>query len=157
MKRVVTLKELVALREDLKKAHKTVVFTNGVFDILHAGHLSLLEKARAFGDVLIVGVNTDSSARRLKGESRPIVPFRDRTRLLAALRVVDYVVGFSADTPEKLISKLCPDVLVKGSDYKVAEIAGASKVIANGGRVERVKLLSDRSTSRIVKLIREFD
>jgi D-beta-D-heptose 7-phosphate kinase/D-beta-D-heptose 1-phosphate adenosyltransferase len=150
VKRVVSLKDMIAIRRRLKRQGRKVVFTNGVFDILHAGHAALLEKAASFGDVLVLGLNSDASVRRLKGASRPIVPFRDRAKLLASLRVVDYVVGFSQDTPLNLIRKLLPDVLVKGADYKLTEIVGADCVKASGGEVVRVRLSKGRSTSRIL-------
>ncbi len=150
MKRVVSLKDMIAIRRRLKRKGRKVVFTNGVFDILHAGHVALLEKAASYGDILIVGLNSDASVKRLKGESRPVVPFRDRAKVLASLRVVDYVVGFSQDTPLNIITKLLPDVLVKGADYKLTEIVGAECVKAAGGKVVRVRLLKGRSTSRIL-------
>lgn len=150
MKRVVNLKEMITIRRRLKRQGRKVVFTNGVFDILHAGHAALLKKAASYGDVLVLGLNSDASVRRLKGANRPIVPFRDRAKLLASLRVVDYVVGFSQDTPLNLIEKLLPDVLVKGADYKLTEIVGAECVKAAGGEVVRVRLLKGRSTSQIL-------
>lgn len=153
-KRVVKLSEMFEIREKLKKQRRKVVFTNGVFDILHIGHLSLLEKAKSLGDVLIVGLNSDASTRRLKGSTRPLVPFGDRARLLASLRPVDYVVGFSQDTPLQIITRLLPDILVKGADYEISEIVGADVVTAAGGKVVRVKLTPSRSTSRLVKMIR---
>jgi rfaE bifunctional protein nucleotidyltransferase chain/domain len=153
-KRVVKLSEMFEIREKLKKQRRKVVFTNGVFDILHIGHLSLLEKAKSLGDVLIVGLNSDASTRRLKGSTRPLVPFRDRARLLASLRPVEYVVGFSQDTPLQIITRLLPDILVKGADYEISEIVGADVVTAAGGKVVRVKLTPSRSTSRLVKMMR---
>jgi len=149
MRRIVTISEMLEIRRQLIKRRKTLVFTNGVFDILHAGHLSLFEKAKALGDVLLVAINSDASVRRLKGKSRPVVPYRDRARLVAALRPVDYVVQFAQDTPLQTIKKLMPDVLVKGSDYRISEIIGASEVVSWGGRVVRIRLLPGRSTSRI--------
>jgi len=155
IERVLSLTEMVALRKKFRKQGKKVVFTNGVFDILHVGHLSLMEKAKDLADILIVGLNSDASVRRLKGNTRPLVPFRDRARLLASIRPVDYVVGFSQDTPLQLITKLLPDILVKGADYKLSEIVGAKEVTDAGGKVVRVRLLSGRSTSKLVKLLRE--
>ncbi|MBU1317866.1 MAG: D-glycero-beta-D-manno-heptose 1-phosphate adenylyltransferase [candidate division Zixibacteria bacterium] len=152
-KRVLSLTEMVALRKKLRRQGKKVVFTNGVFDILHVGHLSLLEKSKDLGDILIVGLNSDASTRRLKGNSRPLVPFKDRARLLASIRPVDYVVGFSQDTPLQLIKKLLPDILVKGADYKISEIVGAKEVTDAGGKVVRVRLLAGRSTSKLVELL----
>ncbi len=132
-------------------ARKKIVFTNGVFDILHRGHVQYLTKAKSLGDVLIVGLNTDASVRRLKGKSRPIQNQQDRAVILCSLRMVDHVILFSQDTPEKLIKKVKPDVLVKGADYKIAEIAGADFVQSYGGKVRRIRLTPGRSTTRIIK------
>lgn len=136
---------------------KRVVFTNGCFDLLHAGHLSYLEKAKSFGDVLVIGVNSDSSVSRLKGPSRPIISADHRRKLLAGLACVDYVVSFDEDTPESLIRKLQPDVLVKGADYEIHEIIGADVVHNSGGQVERVAFVEDISTSHIVSRIKNTE
>lgn len=140
--RVVTTK---ARRDGLK-----IVFTNGVFDILHRGHVEYLAKARSFGDLLIVGLNSDVSVRRIKGPKRPIQPQADRAAILLALRSVDYVVYFGEDTPEKLIAAVRPDTLVKGADYQKHEIVGAKFVQSYGGKVRRVKLRTGRSTTSIL-------
>jgi D-beta-D-heptose 7-phosphate kinase/D-beta-D-heptose 1-phosphate adenosyltransferase len=132
-----------------------VVFTNGVFDLLHTGHVALLEAARAEGAALVVGLNTDASVRRLaKGPDRPIVGQGERARLVAALACVDCVVLFEEDTPLALIRRLRPDVLVKGEDYAPGEIVGAADVEGWGGRVVRVPLVPGRSTSDLVARIR---
>lgn len=132
-----------------------VVFTNGVFDLLHSGHVALLEAARAEGEALIVGVNTDASVRRLaKGRDRPVVPDGERARLVAALACVDCVVLFDDDTPLALIRRLRPDVLVKGADYSKEQIVGAAEVEGWGGRVVRVPLVEGRSTTDLVARIR---
>jgi len=132
-----------------------VVFTNGVFDLLHAGHVALLEAARAEGDALIVGVNRDASARRLgKGPDRPVVPERERARVVAALAAVDCVVLFAEDTPLALIRQLHPDVLVKGADYAPESIVGAADVEGWGGRVVRVPLVQDQSTTGLLRKLR---
>ena len=132
-----------------------VVFTNGVFDLLHVGHVALLEAARAEGGALVVGVNSDASVRRLaKGADRPIVPERERARLLAALACVDCVVLFDEDTPLALIERLRPDVLVKGADYARAAIVGADQVEAWGGRVVRVPLVPGASTTALLARLR---
>jgi len=131
------------------------VFTNGVFDLLHAGHVALLEAARAEGAVLVVGVNTDASVRRLgKGSERPLVPEAERARLLAALAAVDCVVLFDDDTPLALIDLLRPDVLVKGADYAREAIVGAAEVEGWGGRVVRVPLVAGKSTTDLVRKLR---
>ena len=140
-------------RADLRARGHSVVFTNGVFDLLHAGHVDLLERARALGDALVVGLNTDASTRRLKGERRPLLPQADRARVLAALAVVDAVVLFDEDTPAELVRRLEPDVLVKGADYAEDAIAGKDTVEARGGRVVRLPLVEGRSTSKIVEEI----
>jgi len=131
------------------------VFTNGVFDLLHAGHVALLEAARAEGAALVVGVNTDASVRRLgKGSERPLVPEAERARLLAALAAVDCVVLFDDDTPLALIDLLRPDVLVKGADYAREAIVGAAEVEGWGGRVVRVPLVAGKSTTDLVRKLR---
>ncbi|MAY74214.1 MAG: D-glycero-beta-D-manno-heptose 1-phosphate adenylyltransferase [Phycisphaerae bacterium] len=133
---------------------KRVVFTNGCFDVLHAGHVTLLEKARSLGDHLVVGLNSDASVTRLKGEGRPVTPESDRAKLLAALRSVDTVVLFEDDTPIKLIEALKPDVLVKGADYTRETVVGADVVASYGGRVELVDLVEGRSTTSIIDRVR---
>ena len=136
----------------LRRAGRKIVFTNGVFDILHRGHVDYLRQARSFGDVLIVGLNSDASVRRLKGAGRPLQSQRDRAALLLALEMVDYVVIFGEETPDKLIRQIKPAVLVKGADYKISEIVGADFVRSYGGKVKRARLTTGRSTSRLVKL-----
>lgn len=141
----------VRARKRWRRERRVVVFTNGVFDILHAGHVDLLEKARALGDVLIVGVNADASVRRLgKGADRPINKLADRGRVLAALSCVDAVVAFSEDTPEKLVSRLKPDILVKGADYKAHQVAGRK----HAGRVVLVPLKRGYSTTALLRKVR---
>jgi D-beta-D-heptose 7-phosphate kinase/D-beta-D-heptose 1-phosphate adenosyltransferase len=131
-----------------------VVFTNGVFDLLHPGHVDVLMAARSHGDALVVAINTDASVRRLKGPSRPIRTESDRATVLAALECVDAVVSFDADTPLELITELSPDVLVKGGDYTPESIVGASVVEARGGRVVVVPLTAGHSTTRTVEQLR---
>ncbi|HTK55617.1 MAG TPA: D-glycero-beta-D-manno-heptose 1-phosphate adenylyltransferase [Gemmatimonadales bacterium] len=132
-----------------------VVFTNGVFDLLHPGHVELLERSRAEGDLLVVGLNSDASVRRLgKGTERPIVPEASRARVLEGLAAVDCVVLFDEDTPLQLITALGPDVLVKGADYALDQIVGADVVTARGGKVVRVPLVSGFSTTSIVERLR---
>jgi D-beta-D-heptose 7-phosphate kinase/D-beta-D-heptose 1-phosphate adenosyltransferase len=132
-----------------------VVFTNGVFDLLHPGHISLLETARALGDALIVGVNSDASVRRLgKAPGRPITPQAARLRLVAALAAVDVVVLFDEDTPLEAITELEPDVLVKGADYPRERIVGGDLVEARGGRVVRVPLIAGQSTTQMLERLR---
>ena len=132
---------------------KTVAFTNGVFDLLHKGHIFSLTQAAKEGDVLVIGLNSDSSVKRLKGDSRPINDQDSRALLLAALSMVDAVVIFEEDTPLKLITSILPDVLVKGGDYTINEIAGAKEVIANGGKIVINPILDGFSTTAIINAI----
>ncbi len=148
--RVVTMAEARDARDQVRRRGLRVVFTNGCFDLLHRGHVALLEAARAEGHLLVVGLNSDESVRRLKGEGRPLVPAADRAAVLAALRAVDFVVVFDEDTPAALIAALEPDVLVKGADYAVEEVVGRETVEAAGGRVVIVPLVQGHSTSRLV-------
>ena len=131
-----------------------VVFTNGCFDLVHLGHVDYLEKAAALGDRLVIGVNSDASVSRLKGESRPILDLDARSRLLAALEFVSGIVAFEEDTPRELIAQLLPDILVKGADYKVEEVEGHKEVLANGGEVLLIELVEGYSTSGIIKKIK---
>ena len=138
-----------------RAARGAVVFTNGVFDLLHVGHVALLEAARAEGDALVVGLNSDASVRRLgKGADRPVVPEQERMRLVAALACVDVVVAFDDPTPLALIEALRPDVLVKGADYAHDQIVGAEAVVSWGGRVVRVPLMAGHSTSALLARLR---
>ena len=150
---IVNSDDLVNLGNELRAQQQTVVFTNGVFDILHAGHVMYLEKARQLGTVLVVGVNADESVRRLKGPSRPVNTLEDRMTVLSALRCVDYVVPFSEDTPQRVISELIPAVLVKGGDYTRETVVGAEVVEQNGGRVVIIPLLEGRSTTNIINRV----
>jgi len=145
---------LKAARSRLKSQGRTVVFTNGCFDILHPGHIALLEAARRLGDVLIVAINGDGSVRSLKGEGRPVFPSSERAEALLSLEAVDHVVVYDEPTPAELIAELLPDVLVKGADWGEGEIVGRATVEAAGGRVVRVDLLPGRSTSSILEHIR---
>jgi len=153
MGKVLSLDELRAAREDLRRKGKTFVFTNGCFDILHRGHVEILKEARGLGDALAVGVNSDASMRRLKGQRRPIVPQDDRAAVVAALGSVDFVTVFEDDTPGRVIEVLIPDVLVKGSDYELSEIVGGDTVESAGGRVVRVNLYGEHSTERMFRRI----
>lgn len=153
MGKVVSLPSLTRIRRSLRRRRKTVVFTNGTFDILHRGHVDYLTKAKGLGDVLVVGLNTDASIRRIKGKRRPINPNRDRAAVLASLAVIDYVCFFHEDTPEHLIAKLLPDVLVKGADWKTDEIVGKDIVERHGGTVRRISLTRGRSTTSVIERV----
>ena len=147
--------EVQARLELWRNAGDAIVFTNGVYDLLHRGHVEYLEEARALGDRLVVGVNSDASVRRLKGPERPILPQRDRAALIAALACVDMAVVFDDDTPLALIEAIQPDVLAKGADWGADQIVGREVVEAKGGRVERIALREGLSTSTLVRRIRE--
>jgi D-glycero-beta-D-manno-heptose 1-phosphate adenylyltransferase len=153
MKKVVSLATLTRLRQNLRRRKKKVVFTNGTFDILHRGHVEYLSKARALGDVLIVGLNTDPSIRRIKGSGRPINRAGDRATVLAALACVDYVCFFGEETPHRIIARLLPDILVKGADWKTGDIVGRDIVERTGGAVRRIRLTPGRSTTNTIKRI----
>ncbi len=146
-----TLPQLKALIRKFKKQRKKIVFTNGCFDILHAGHVSYLTQAKRFGDILVLGLNSDASVRKIKGPSRPLNSEKDRAAVLAGLEAIDLIVIFNEPTPASLIRALEPDVLVKGSDWKLQDIAGAKEVILAGGKVRRIPLVKGRSTSNILK------
>lgn len=152
--KILSLEDAVTLRNKWKDEKQKVVFTNGVFDILHAGHVKSLTNARTNGDKLIIGLNADASVKRLKGDARPIVSERDRAILLAALQFVDLVVLFHDDTPIKLIEALLPDVLVKSADYNIETIVGAKEVIANGGAVKIMPFVQGLSTTAIINKIK---
>jgi rfaE bifunctional protein nucleotidyltransferase chain/domain len=152
--RVLATDEAVALVERWRAAGRTVAFTNGVFDLLHPGHIRYLQSARALGDALIVGLNSDASVRRNKGPARPITPEHERAELLGGLASVDAVVIFDDDTPAEIIRSLEPDVLVKGADWPADQIVGRDTVEARGGRVVRVTVEPGYSTSALVQKVR---
>lgn len=151
----ITVTEIADLGVRLRSQGHTIVFTNGVFDIIHAGHVTYLEQARSLGSVLVIGVNSDESVRRLKGPTRPVNTLADRLTVLQALRVVDYVVPFEEDTPLQVISALLPDVLVKGADYSRDTVVGADIVEDNGGQVVLIPLLEGRSTTSIINRVQK--
>jgi len=154
MGRVVEQHELIAYAGRDHRGTKRVVFTNGCFDLLHPGHIRLLERAASLGDILVVGVNSDRSVRGLKGAERPLLPEAERAELLASLAVVDYVVIFDQETPREAISALLPDVLVKGADWDTGEIVGREEVEEAGGKVVSIPLEPGYSTTTILKQIR---
>lgn len=150
---LVNVEELLEIVAEARMRGERIVLTNGCFDILHAGHVSYLEEAKALGDHLIVAVNDDASVRRLKGEGRPINPMADRMAVLAGLAAVDWVVAFSEDTPQSLIERLLPDVLVKGGDWQAEDIVGSDIVLKNGGEVRSLSFKEGRSTSATIETI----
>ncbi len=153
--KIKTRSQLVRLVRQLKKRKKRIVFTNGCFDILHSGHVYYLERAKRLGDCLVVGLNSDRSVRRIKGKGRPVNTENDRACVLSALASVDFVSVFSEETPLDLIKLVKPDVLVKGSDWKTAQIAGAKEVLSWGGKVNRATLLKGRSTTATIKKLKK--
>ena len=152
--KIYQLDELTRQVSRWKLKNKTIVFTNGVFDILHKGHISSLSQAASLGDILIVGVNSDASVKRLKGPTRPVNEQDARCLLLASMVMTDAVILFEDDTPLNLIKAVMPDVLVKGGDYTVEQIAGAKEVIENGGRVVLADMVDGISTTRIIEKIK---
>ena len=148
--------DIEKLSEILHRAGQKVVFTNGCFDILHAGHVRYLEKARSFGDCLVLGLNTDASVRGNKGPSRPINSELDRAEVVGALKSVDYVVLFGEKTAETIIAKVRPDVYVKGGDYTLETLPEAKIVQSYGGRVEFVQMVAGRSTTNVIKKIEQL-
>ena len=153
MGKVLNVRALSRIRKGLRRQRKKVVFTNGTFDIIHRGHVEYLQAARKLGDVLVVGLNTDTSIRRLKGKGRPVNKNADRAAVVAALGCVDYVCFFGDNTPERLIQILVPDVLVKGADWKIRDIVGKDIVERHGGTVRTIRLTRGRSTTNTIKRV----
>jgi D-beta-D-heptose 7-phosphate kinase/D-beta-D-heptose 1-phosphate adenosyltransferase len=155
IEKILSLDELVDVREGLRANGKTLVFTNGVFDLLHVGHVRYLSAARALGDALVVAINSDRTVRELKGDDRPVINEGERAEVLAALRDVDYVITFDDLSPRSLIGDLLPDVLVKGGDYGLDEIHGREEVEAAGGKVIALPFSEGASTSGIIARMKE--
>ena len=161
MSKIISLNKLLKHRQNAKKQNKKVVFTNGCFDLLHVGHIRLLKKAKSLGDILIVGLNSDSSIKKLnrepsrrdKDSKRPILPQKDRAEILAGLESVDYICIFNEQTPLRLIRNILPDVLVKGADYKMTQIVGRDEVLKNGGKVITIPLYKGKSTTDLIRSI----
>jgi len=153
--KIMTTPQIIQRVAQWRVTGKTIAFTNGVFDILHQGHIFSLSQAAKEADILIIGLNADASVKRLKGDSRPVNNQESRALLLASLQIVDAVVLFEEDTPLQLISSILPDVLIKGGDYTVEQIAGANEVIAAGGRVVINPILEGFSTTGIIEQIRK--
>ena len=149
------LKDNINFLKKIKEENKKIVFTNGCFDILHVGHVRYLSKAKKLGNILIVGLNSDKSVKKLKGDNRPINIFEDRATLLASLRFVDLVIIFEEKTPENLIKKIKPDILVKGGDYNIEDIVGYKTVIENGGEVKVLGFQDGYSSSNYINKIKK--
>jgi len=147
--------EIISVINKIKSEDKKVVFTNGCFDVLHAGHVDYLNKAKALGDVLIVALNSDSSVRKIKGNNRPIVPLEQRAFVIANLKSVDFVTVFEEETPANIISDLVPDFLVKGADWDVSKIVGREVVEKNGGEIKTIEFVNNVSTTKIIEVIAE--
>ncbi len=156
-KKILSQPELLNERARLRAAGKKLVFTNGVFDLLHVGHVRYLQQARELGDALVVAINSDRSVRELKGESRPLMKENNRAEILAALACVDYVTIFDDVSPRSLIAELLPDVLVKGGDYALDQIHGREEVEGAGGRVISLPYVEDASTTGLIERIRKTD
>jgi len=154
-RKIKTVPQFLEWRKSSVNIKKTFVFTNGCFDIIHRGHAEYLARARELGDFLVIGLNTDQSVKRLKGEGRPLVDQESRAILLAALEMVDIVIFFDEDTPLSLIQEIKPDILVKGADYSIDQIVGATEVLAYGGRVETLAFVEGFSTSALIKKIKK--
>jgi cytidyltransferase-related domain len=144
-------KNLIKALSPLRRKGKKIVFTNGCFDILHVGHVDYLSKARRLGDILVVGLNSDSSVKAIKGKGRPINKESDRAKVLSSLYFVDYITVFSESTPESLIKKVRPDILVKGGDWKIKDIVGGTFVKSYGGLIKRISFVKGYSTSSIIE------
>ncbi len=155
MSSIKTREEIKKIRTQFKSEGKKVVFTNGVFDLIHSGHVDYLVKAKEMGDVLILALNTDSSVKRIKGNKRPILEQNERAFIVSNLKPVDYVTFFEEDTPAEIINDLIPDVLVKGADWAIDKIVGRKVVEANGGEVKNIKFINEQSTSNIINIIKE--
>jgi rfaE bifunctional protein nucleotidyltransferase chain/domain len=155
LQKIKSLEEIVQIRARLRELGKKLVFTNGCFDILHAGHVRYLNQARSLGDALVVGVNSDRSVRKIKGESRPIVSEEERAEVLAALACIDYVFIFDDPTPKRVIDAIVPDVLVKGADWGISEIVGRDTVENAGGSVRNIPLVEGTSTTEIIRRVVE--
>ncbi len=153
MGQILNRKDIISTIKKLKKEDKKIVFTNGCFDILHIGHVRYLKKSASFGDILIVGLNSDNSVKRLKGETRPINNEQDRAELLSELNFVDFVVIFEEDTPDKLLDEIKPDVYTKGADYTLETLPEAKTVLKNNGKVEFISLVEGKSTTNVIKKI----
>ena len=151
-----SLVELLEIRQNMRKKLKKVVFTNGVFDLLHRGHVEYLAHARELGDSLFLGLNSDISVTKVKGPGKPLVKEEDRAFVLAGLAAVDYICFFDEETPQKLIEALIPDILVKGGDYQIDEIVGKEIVEKNGGKVETIPLVNGYSTTELMKKIAQL-
>lgn len=154
MEKLIEKENLDNIIKKLKSENKKIVFTNGCFDILHAGHVRYLKESKKFGDILIVGLNSDVSVKKLKGDSRPINPEMDRAEVLAGLEAVSYIVLFDETSPVKLLEEIKPDIYTKGADYTVETLPEAKTVLSYGGKIEFIKFLEGRSTTKIIDKIK---
>ncbi len=155
MHKIKTIKEIKKICEKLRKENKIIVFTNGCFDIIHPGHIKLLKKAKSLGDILIVGLNKDTSVKKLKGEKRPIIDEKGRAEILSSFSMVDYIVLFGEKTPIRLIKNILPHYIVKGGDYKENEVVGKEIIKKYGGKVVIVPFYKNYSTTNLLKKANE--
>ncbi len=153
---IITLESFLQKRNDLIEQNSILVFTNGCFDLVHRGHIEYLNQSKKMGDILIIGLNTDDSVKRLKGKDRPILPLEDRAYILDNLKPVDFVIPFDEDTPIKLIESISPNILVKGGDYTIESIVGNEWVIANSGKVVTIPYIAGQSTTAIIDRIKRI-
>lgn len=150
-----SLDEIKSICRQLKQQGKKIVFTNGVFDLIHAGHVDYLLKAKKLGDFLIVGINSDASVNKIKGDKRPILNQSERAFIVSNLKPVDYVILFDEDTPARLIDEIVPNILIKGADWALDKIVGRETVEKNGGEVKTIEFVNDQSTSKIIETIKK--
>jgi D-beta-D-heptose 7-phosphate kinase/D-beta-D-heptose 1-phosphate adenosyltransferase len=154
LQKIVSIDEYMHLKHTL--TNKKIVFTNGCFDIIHSGHVLYLDEAKSLGDILVLGLNSDASIKRLKGENRPVNTLQDRAIVLAGLSCIDYIISFNEDTPIQLIKNIMPDVLVKGGDWQPEQIVGSDVVIKNGGEVKSLQFIEGKSTTGIIEKAKFF-
>lgn len=152
---LLNLEDFLPIREEIKKQNKKLVFTNGCFDIIHRGHIDYLNRAKSLGDFLVIALNTDESVKKLKGPDRPVNNLSDRAYVISNLRAVDFVISFAEPTPFEIISKVLPDILVKGGDWTIDNIVGRDIVEANGGKVYSLPYVENYSTTNIIEKLKK--
>jgi rfaE bifunctional protein nucleotidyltransferase chain/domain len=156
MTKIISKKKFLSIKKKIKSNNKIIVMTNGCFDIIHPGHIDIFEKSKKLGDLLVVLVNSDRSIRMLKGKKRPILKQHERLKILNAIQVIDYIILFNTQTPEKIYKELMPDILTKGSQYKKDAIAGSAYIQKKGGKIFLIPMLGSYSTTKIIKKIKSL-
>jgi D-beta-D-heptose 7-phosphate kinase/D-beta-D-heptose 1-phosphate adenosyltransferase len=156
MNKVVSKKFFLQIKKKLKKKNKTIVMTNGCFDVLHPGHIDIFEKSKKLGHVLVVLLNTDNSIKLIKGKTRPIFKQADRAKILSSIQHIDYIIFFKSRSPDQIYKNLLPDILTKGSEYKASFIAGSDFIKKNGGKIKLIPMLKKYSTTNIIKKIKNL-